>query len=271
MSNIKLEDAQGSLLDENENRFCTTKKRCREEIDRWVLHVIRQVEVVGSEMMEEVEELKLNCMEEQNDLTNTKKDSLQGEHIKFVPNVVFDELKKTDLGFLAFGDLIPLDFHLDLVTLLAHVKVGGNISCSVSCNKVVSPAILGFLSFTVTSDNNPVSIKTGSNPLLFSFPLAMPGQYQVSAQLYGQHVSGSPLTVPVAVRALPGLGLAPLHTKAVPDDAHTAQSPAAQGMKRKRRTHRSGDQRKKRAFKESEAFKTGMSYSEFKRMKKGKK
>merc|ERR1719186_1991272 len=169
-------------------------------------------------MMEELE-LQQNNLEVRQKFTSSKADIGRGMKVKFVPNVGFDELKKADLGFLAYGDFVPSNFHLDLVTLLPSVKVGGSIACMVSCDKEVSPTILNFLKFTVTSDNRPVTTKISSSSLQFSFPLLSPGQYCVSAKLYDQHVQGSPLTLPVAVCALPGLaqlGLAPLHTGAVP-------------------------------------------------------
>merc|ERR1719186_2088028 len=169
-------------------------------------------------MMEEVE-LQQNNLEVRQILTSSKADTGRGMKVKFVPNVGFDELKKADLGFLAYGDFVPSNFHLDLVTLLPSVKVGGSIACMVSCDQEVSPTILSFLKFTVTSDDRPVTTKISSSSLQFSFPLPSSGQYCVSAKLYDQHVQGSPLTLPVAVCALPGLaqlGLAPLHTGAVP-------------------------------------------------------
>merc|ERR1719186_1449202 len=169
-------------------------------------------------MMEEVELLQNNLEVRQN-LTSSKADTGRGMKVKFVPNVGFDELKKADLGFLAYGDFVPFNFHLDLITLLPSVKVGGSITCMVSCDKEVSPTILSFLKFTVTIDNRPIATKISSNSLQCSFPLPSPGQYCVSTKLYDQHVQGSPLTLPVAVCALPGLaqlGLAPLHTGAVP-------------------------------------------------------
>merc|ERR1719186_1667639 len=169
-------------------------------------------------MMEEVE-LQQNNLEVRQNLTNSKADTGRGMKVKFVPNVGFDELKKTDLGFLAFGDFVPSNFHLDLVTPLPSVKVGGSITCMVSCDKEVLPTIASFLKFTVTSDDRPIAAKFDCKSLQFSFPLPSPGQYTVSALLYDQHVQGSPLTLPVAVCALPGLaqlGLAPLYTGAVP-------------------------------------------------------
>merc|ERR1719186_2307862 len=169
-------------------------------------------------MMEGVE-LQQNNLEVRQNLTSSKADTGRGMKVKFVPNVGFDELKKTDLGFLAFGDFVPSNFHLDLVTLLPSVKVGGSITCMVSCDKEVSPTIASFLKFTVTSDDKPIAAKFGCKSLQFSFPLPSPGQYTVSALLYDQHVQGSPLTLPVAVCALPGLaqlGLAPLYIGAVP-------------------------------------------------------
>merc|ERR1719508_38137 len=127
-------------------------------------------------MLEEVE-LQQNNLEVRQNLTSSKADSGRGMKVKFVPNVGFDELKKADLGFLAYGDFVPSNFHLDLVTLLPSVKVGGSITCVVSCDKEVSPTIASFLKFTVTSDDRPIAAKFGCNSLQFSFPLPSPGLY----------------------------------------------------------------------------------------------
>merc|ERR1719318_2234590 len=135
------------------------------------------------------------------------------DKIKFVPNVLLDELKTLDLGFLAINNILPSDFHLDMVTMLANVQVMGSITCVLSSDKDASPSILSFLKYSVTHKNKTVTINTDSSLLKFTFPLPHPGQYHVTAKLYGHHVHGSPLTVPVAVSALPGLaqlGLVPL-------------------------------------------------------------
>merc|ERR1719318_1233096 len=135
------------------------------------------------------------------------------DKIKFVPNVLLDELKTIDLGFLAINNILPSDFHLDMVTMLANVQVMGSITCVLSCDKDASPSILSFLKYSVTHKDKSVTINTDSSLLKFTFPLPHPGQYHVTAKLYGHHVHGSPLTVPVAVSALPGLaqlGLVPL-------------------------------------------------------------
>ena len=179
--------------------------------------MIRQVEIAGREMVEQVEVLhnKLEVIDERDPRASSKVHPFPADvdKIKFVPNVLLDELKTIDLGFLAIDNILPSDFHLDMVTMLHNVQVMGSITCVLSCDKDVSPSILSFLKYSVTQKENPVRIKTDPSHLQFTFPLPRPGQYHVTAQLYGHHVHGSPLTVPVAVSALPGLaqlGLAPL-------------------------------------------------------------
>ena len=177
--------------------------------------MVRQVEIAGRELKEKAEILqkKLEVTGEGVVAINTKLDLHSGDKIKFIPNIVFDELKTADLGFLSIDNVLPSDFQLDFVTMLADVKVGNCVTCVVSCGKVVSSTILNLLEFSVTHDNSKsVPIKSDSS-LKFSFPLLSPGECHVAAQLYGHHVQGSPLIVPVAVSALPGLaqlGLAPL-------------------------------------------------------------
>merc|ERR1719470_222440 len=169
-------------------------------------------------MVEQVEVLhnKLEVTNERGDSRASSKvypSPASVDKIKFVPNVLLDELKTIDLGFLAINNILPSDFHLDMVTMLANVQVMGSITCVLSCDKDASPSILSFLKYSVTHKDKPVTINTDSSLLKFTFPLPHPGQYHVTAKLYGHHVHGSPLTVPVAVSALPGLaqlGLVPL-------------------------------------------------------------
>merc|ERR1719318_15995 len=169
-------------------------------------------------MVEQVEVLH-NKLEVTNERGETRASSKVNpsptlvDKIKFVPNVLLDELKTIDLGFLAINNILPSDFHLDMVTMLANVQVMGSITCVLSCDKDASPSILSFLKYSVTHKDKPVTINTDSSLLKFTFSLPHPGQYHVTAKLYGHHVHGSPLTVPVAVSALPGLaqlGLVPL-------------------------------------------------------------
>merc|ERR1719470_277211 len=169
-------------------------------------------------MVEQVEVLhnKLEVTNERGDSRASSKvypSPASVDKIKFVPNVLLDELKTIDLGFLAINNILPSDFHLDMVTMLANVQVMGSITCVLSCDKDASPSILSFLKYSVTHKDKPVTINTDSSLLKFTFPLPHPGQYHVAAKLYGHHVHGSPLTVPVAASALPGLaqlGLVPL-------------------------------------------------------------
>ena len=156
---------------------------------------------------------QLEEIEEGGMTTYSKLENVTGEKINFVPNVLFDELKMTDLGFLAVDSIVPSDFHLDMVTMLPQVQVGNMVTCVMSCHKKVSTTVLSFLQYIVTHDNKPVTIKTDSTLLQFGFTLPYPGEFQVAARLYGHHVLGSPLLVPVADSALPGLahlGLGPL-------------------------------------------------------------
>merc|ERR1719318_1486627 len=169
-------------------------------------------------MVEQVEVLhnKLEVTNERGDSIASSKvypSPASVDKIKFVPNVLLDELKTIDLGFLAINNILPSDFHLDMVTMLANVQVMGSITCVLSCDKDASPSILSFLKYSVTHKDKSVTINTDSSLLKFTFPLPHPGQYHVTAKLYGHHVHGSPITVPVAVSALPGLaqlGLVPL-------------------------------------------------------------
>merc|ERR1719318_2034900 len=169
-------------------------------------------------MVEQVEVLH-NKLEVTNERGETRASSKVNpsptlvDKIKFVPNVLLDELKTLDLGFLAINNILPSDFHLDMVTMLANVQVMGSIACVLSCDKDASPSILSFLKYSVTHKDKPVTVNTDSSLLKFTFSLPHPGQYHVTAKLYGHHVHGSPITVPVAVSALPGLaqlGLVPL-------------------------------------------------------------
>merc|ERR1719318_224565 len=169
-------------------------------------------------MVEQVEVLhnKLEVTNERGDSIASSKvypSPASVDKIKFVPNVLLDELKTIDLGFLAINNILPSDFHLDMVTMLASVQVMGSITCVLSCDKDASPSILSFLKYSVTHKDKPVTINTDSSLLKFTFSLPHPGLYHVTAKLYGHDVHGSPLTVPVAVSALPGLaqlGLVPL-------------------------------------------------------------
>ena len=108
-------------------------------------------------------------------------------------------------GFLAIDNVLPTDFQLVMATLLQNVKVGGKITCVLSRHKEVSRTVLDFLQCSVIYNDKQVDISVDSSQLKFDFSLLFDGEYHVTAQLYGQHVLGSPLTLPVAASTLPGL------------------------------------------------------------------
>ena len=135
--------------------------------------------------------------------------AVSARKISFVPN---DMLEWSNLGFLAIDNVMPTDFHLDMLTLLQNVQVGGKITFALSCRKEISKTLLDLLHYSVIHDDKQVEISMDTSRLKFEFSLLFDGDYHVTALLYGQHVLGSPLTLPVATSALPGLlqlGLVP--------------------------------------------------------------
>merc|ERR1719233_2143009 len=124
------------------------------------------------------------------------------KNISFVPNTAFEW---SNLGFLAIDNVLPTDFQLNMVTLLQNVQVGSKITCVLSCQKEFSKAVLDLLHYSVIFNDKLINIERDSSPLEFNFLLRFYGEYVVVVKLYGQHVLGSPLTLPVAASALPGL------------------------------------------------------------------
>ena len=95
--------------------------KCEKEISEWVNHVIRQVDLAGKDLLEEMKDMmqnKLEAVVEHGPMASIK-------NISFVPNVM---LEWSNLGFLAIDNVLPTDFHLDIVTLLQNVQVGQLIS-----------------------------------------------------------------------------------------------------------------------------------------------
>jgi len=89
--------------------------------------------------------------------------------------------------------------------LLQNVQVGSKITCVLSCQREVSKTVLDFLQCRVVYNSKLVDIDVDSSRLKFKFSLLFDGEYRITVQLYGQHILGSPLTLPVAASALPGL------------------------------------------------------------------
>ena len=118
--------------------------KCEKEIGEWVSHVIRKVETAGKDLLAEMEDMIHDKLEAVGEDGSTMKPNcaVSTRKISFVPN---DMLEWSNLGFLAIDDVMPTDFHLDLVTLLKDVHVGGKITFVLSCHKEISKTLIDFL------------------------------------------------------------------------------------------------------------------------------
>ena len=179
------------------------RQKCEREINEWVKQVIEDVENAGKTLLAQMENM-INKVEGVGE--NGSKDRSNGvvstKNISLVPNTAFEW---SNLGFLAIDNVLPTDFQLNMVTLLQNVQVGSKITCVVSCQKEVSKTVLDQLHYSVYFNEKMIIVERDSTPLEFNFLLRFHGDYLVVVELYGQHVLGSPLTLPVAASALPGL------------------------------------------------------------------
>ena len=149
-------------------------------------------------------------------------DSLSdGKSLKFIGNVDFyASISKEKIGHIQAVDFPkPQDFVLDLVTLIPEIVLNSSIKCKIKPKSSCSHSSLNSL-LMVASHNGSIVGQSSSSEL--SFKATCIGDYVVSATLHGQHVSGSPITLPVTrdnLDSLAQLGLTP----AAAGDGYEAQ------------------------------------------------
>ena len=108
-------------------------------------------------------------------------------------------------GLVCHDDVLPSDLSLELVTGITQLKPGAAIMLKVTSLKpILKDIILTKLSFSavnaITSDDSSVKFqKKISSPseMKMRIKASEEGQYVISTKLYGQHVTNSPVIVPV--------------------------------------------------------------------------
>ena len=127
--------------------------------------------------------------------------SSEGQHFKSIEFVNNSKCDASQLGFLALNGIVPSDFVLEMVSLLPEMCTGSRIGFAVQRSKKKNSIVDSFLKFYVEHEGKPVEISTDKSPnssfMIFSFEPQSYGQYIISTTLYGHHVLGSPLIVPI--------------------------------------------------------------------------
>jgi len=170
-------------------QVATIKSRLKTEIGAWLDSQSMQLTKVGKEILEEVDK---GCRDGRTD-------------IKFIPK------RLVGVGYLCYGSIIPSNLHLLLSSDIGDIRVGATVVvrvegpvrqvrdhleirsvCSsqpdktVTCQQEVGDSCLSS------------SLGTGTeSSLQYSMTLSSEGQYTVTATLYKQHITGSPLVLPV--------------------------------------------------------------------------
>jgi len=165
-------------------QVATIKSRLKTEIGAWLDSQYLQLTKVGKEMLEEVDKV---CRDGSPDL-------------KFVPK------RLGDVGYLCYGSIIPSDLHMMLSSGIGDIRVGGTVLVRVEgavmqvrnhleVRSVCSSQPDITVACQEVEDSSSSSDTEAS--LKYSLTLSSEGQYTVTATLFKQHITGSPIVLPV--------------------------------------------------------------------------
>ena len=130
----------------------------------------------------------------------------------FVGNVDFyASISKDKIGHIQAEDLPkPEEYVLDLITPIPETVLNSSIKCKIKSKSTTrSPSSLTSL-VMIASHEGAIVGQSSSTEL--NFQASCIGDYVISATLHGQHVAGSPITLPVTrdnLENLAQLGLTP--------------------------------------------------------------
>ena len=117
------------------------------------------------------------------------------ENVQFVCSSVFkDSIQKDKIGYLKLQEFNPKDLMLRTESKIGNLHVGSKITCQVvSTNKEITEKEL---TMTVMLDKRKIDVSRPTwTSLMFSADVE--GSYTVSVTWRDQHVSGSPLEIPI--------------------------------------------------------------------------
>ena len=180
------------------------------EISAWLENVSFQLTEIGKELVEEVGTTVNQLLMEARGKGMDSEGFVQDLDLKFIPRIP----QRSDIGFLCHGSLLPSSFTMELVTRIADITVGANITFTVEAEGLISPFVKNNLDFSVLTEKDEsvtcqeVAYSAGGGCLMFSFTIPCDGQYLVKATLYEQNIVGSPVIIPVS--GSPASGLAQL-------------------------------------------------------------
>ena len=117
--------------------------------------------------------------------------------LMFIGNVDFyASISKEKIGHIQAEDHPkPQDYVLDLITPIPETVLNSSIKCKIKSKS--SSSLSSLTSSVVMTANYEGSIVGQSSTTELSFQASCIGDYVISAMLHGQHVSGSPITLPV--------------------------------------------------------------------------
>ena len=170
--------------------------RICDEVSMWVKSLQTKLKESGDLLLEDI-----------------KKASKDNKVVEFVKNEEFYKLLSKDkVGYLNMRRS-PKEFKLQLLTKVPSLKDGAVVECSIEADKISSEELREF-DVKVTNHDQRKIVDFSLQGSKFTFPVSV-GDYECSVTWHGQHVSGSPLTIPVipdVTADLKELGLAPLDT-----------------------------------------------------------
>ena len=171
---------------------------------------------IGKELFEEIEKI----------LSDTGTSAREGVRcsedfpdIKFIPKM----LSKSDVGYLCHSSVLPSSLSLVLLTDTNKVRFGTGTRLLVGVDGPAS-TVRGQIKVTAlgphTSNKDEKSMEEEGSSLQFSITLPCEGIYTVTATLYDQNITGSPLAVPLfedPVKVLREIGMRTSGDGSIPD------------------------------------------------------
>jgi len=190
-------------------RIRASQNRCMAEISTWTSGVLKQVESVKEELVEEVKQVHTEAEEaathEENDIrkhgSTTFKADFKAFNLAISPRLEALLYSGEKLASITDSPLLPSQLSLQLATLSSQSMA--TVTCSVVATKgqKITKAVRRSLQLKVTTESGVditcrEEMAEGKSRLLFTFPAQHEERYEVVAMLASLHIPGSPLIIP---------------------------------------------------------------------------
>ena len=191
----------------------------REEVRTGSLVLCPELEKI-TELVEKGEEDKFNVRESWervNEVLNQQKKDFHPKVPQFYSSPTLYKVKSCDLGYLCMDEFLPNQFELLLTSSVSCLQLDSinhtsKVVCMVKTDQKFTDKIQSHIKFSIKNKNcketvpyckEDCKLSEDQKSFQMSFLAQKPGLYMVTVLLYDQHITNSPLALPVISKQLP--------------------------------------------------------------------